>query len=82
MHPSPFYSSQQSHQKRQSWIFTCGVQVFVYYCKNSGKHAVTTNCNLNKAPRRATDHALVVDTQQYTVKLYTTDGGVKYIKRK
>ncbi|GAB4818378.1 hypothetical protein N2152v2_005424 [Parachlorella kessleri] len=56
-------------------------QVFVYYCKFSGKHAITTDCNLNKAPRRRTDHALVVDTNKYTVKLYTADGGVKYIKR-
>ena len=56
-------------------------QVFVNYCKYSGKHAITTDCNLNKAPRRRTDHALVVDTSKYTVKLYTSDGGVKYIKR-
>lgn len=52
-----------------------------YYCKYSGKHALTTNCNLNSAPRRRADHSLVVDTTKYTVRLYTTDGGVKHIRR-
>ena len=57
-------------------------KVYVYYCKYSGKHALTTDCNLSQAPRRRTDHALVIDTQQHTVKLYTTDGGSKFIKRR
>ncbi len=37
--------------------------LYVYYCKYSGKHALTTDCNLATAPRRRTDHALVLDTQ-------------------
>ena len=53
-----------------------------YYCKYSGKHALTTDCNLNTAPRRRTDHALVIDTTQYTAKLYTTEGGAKFLKRR
>lgn len=53
-----------------------------YYCKYSGRHALTTDCNLNLAPRRRTDHSLVIDTQTYTAKLYTADGGVKYLKRR
>ncbi|KAL4537905.1 hypothetical protein Ndes2526B_g04238 [Nannochloris sp. 'desiccata'] len=57
-------------------------KVFVYYCKYSGKHALTTDCNLNTAPRRRTDHALVIDTTKYTAKLYTTDGGAKFLKRR
>lgn len=56
--------------------------LYVYYCKNSGKHALTTDCNLATAPRRRTDHALVLDTQAHLVKLYTTDGGAKFIRRK
>jgi hypothetical protein len=57
-------------------------QLYVYYCKYSGKHALTTDCNLAKAPRRRTDGASVIDTQLYKVKMYTTDGGVKCIKRR
>eukprot|EP00887_Chlorella_sp_A99_P001188 scaffold14.g1188.t1 len=49
--------------------------VYVYYCKYSGKHALTTDANLSEAPRRATDHALVVDTMKHTVKLHAIDGG-------
>lgn len=56
--------------------------LYVYYCKYSGKHVMTTDCNLSKAPRRSTDHALVLDTQEYTVKLYTQDGGVKLLRRR
>lgn len=56
-------------------------QVYVYYCKYSGQHTLTTNCNLSKAPRRRTDGSRVLDTNTYTAKLYTTDGGSKLIKR-
>lgn len=56
--------------------------LYVYYCKYSGKHALTTDCNLASVPRRATDHALVLDTQAHLVKLYTTDGGTKLLRRK
>lgn len=57
-------------------------KVFVYYCKYSGRHALTTDCNLNTAPRRRTDHALVIDTARHTAKLYTSDGGVKLLRRR
>ncbi|KAL6771129.1 CGL128 [Auxenochlorella protothecoides x Auxenochlorella symbiontica] len=58
-------------------------QVFVYYCKYSGKHVLTTDCDLSKAPRRQTDHALVIDTTRHTVRLYnTTDAGEKLIRRR
>lgn len=56
--------------------------LYVYYCKYSGKHALTTDCNLSRAPRRGTDHSLVLDTQQHLVKLYTQDGGAKLLRRK
>jgi uncharacterized protein YggU (UPF0235/DUF167 family) len=52
-----------------------------YYCKYSGRHALTTDCNLAAAPRRRTDHSLVIDTSKYTAKLYTVDGGVKFLRR-
>lgn len=56
-------------------------KVYVYYCKYSGQHTLTTNCDLNKAPRRRTDGSRVIDTKIYTAKLYTSDGGSKLIKR-
>lgn len=57
--------------------------VFLYYCKYSGKHVLTTDCDLSKAPRRRTDHSLVIDTTKHTVRLYnTSDGGEKLIRRR
>lgn len=56
--------------------------LYVYYCKYSGKHALTTDCNLAAAPRRRTDHAIVLDTQAHLAKLYTTDGGTKLLRRR
>lgn len=46
------------------------------------RHALSTDCNLSKAPRRRTDGAIVVDTDFYVVQLYTVDGATKLIKRK
>ena len=43
---------------------------------------LSTDCDLGKAPRRRTDGAIVLDSEFYTAKLYTADGGVKLIKRK
>mmetsp|Transcript_23431 Transcript_23431/g.51441 ORF Transcript_23431/g.51441 Transcript_23431/m.51441 type:complete len:241 (-) Transcript_23431:392-1114(-) len=57
-------------------------QLFVYYCKYSGKHAFTLDGDLGKMPKRRTDGSRIVDTQNHHVKLYTSDGGVKLIKRK
>lgn len=54
----------------------------VYYCKYSGRHVLTTNCDLSRAPKRRTDGSTVLDTAAYTYKLYTVDGGVKVLKRK
>ena len=45
------------------------------------RHALSTDCDLSKAPRRRTDGAIVLDTEFYVTKFYTTDGGVKMIKR-
>jgi hypothetical protein len=56
-------------------------QLLVYYCKYSGRHALTTNISLGKLPRRKMDNSRVLDTQLYTAKLYTDDGGTKLIKR-
>ncbi len=56
--------------------------LYVYYCKYSGKHALTTDCNLAAAPRRRTDHAIVLDTQAHLAKLYTSDGGTKLLRRR
>ena len=45
-----------------------GAQVYVYYCQYSGRHALTTSCNLNGAPKRRTDGARVIDTQKDKVR--------------
>ncbi len=34
-------------------------ELHVYYCKWSGKHAMTTNCDLRRAPRRRADNSSV-----------------------
>ncbi|KAK9808911.1 hypothetical protein WJX72_006244 [[Myrmecia] bisecta] len=57
-------------------------ELHVYYCKFSGRHALTTECNLSKAPTRRTDGSAVIDTKKYKTKLYTSDGGVKLLKRR
>ncbi|GAX83996.1 hypothetical protein CEUSTIGMA_g11421.t1 [Chlamydomonas eustigma] len=56
--------------------------LYVYYCKYSGKHAFTIDVDINKLPKRRTDGAKIADLDKYYVKLYTTDGGMKLIKRK
>ena len=43
---------------------------------------MTTDCNLFSAPRRKTDHSIVIDTTTFSVKLYAESGGVKFLKRK
>jgi hypothetical protein len=44
---------------------------------------LTSDCNLSQAPRRRTDHALVIDTSKHVARLYNnTDGGVKLIRRR
>ena len=44
-------------------------------------HALSTDCDLSKAPRRCTDGSIVLDTDFYTVRLYAKDGGVKLLRR-
>mmetsp|Transcript_7377 Transcript_7377/g.14786 ORF Transcript_7377/g.14786 Transcript_7377/m.14786 type:complete len:221 (+) Transcript_7377:432-1094(+) len=59
-------------------------KTYIYYCKYSGNHALTTNVNLATAQRRRTDHSLIIDTQGsgVVVKLYAKDGvDVVYVKR-
>lgn len=56
-------------------------QLHTYYCKFSGSHALSTDCDLSKAPRRRTDGAIVLDTEFYAVRLYAKEGGVKLLKR-
>ncbi|MEW5298740.1 MAG: hypothetical protein WDW36_001826 [Sanguina aurantia] len=56
-------------------------KLYVYYCKYSGKHAFTVDVDIDKLPRRRTDAARIVDTEQHTLKLYSTNGGTKLIRR-
>ncbi|KAF5838221.1 hypothetical protein DUNSADRAFT_3201 [Dunaliella salina] len=55
-------------------------QLYVYYCKYTGKHAFTIDTDINKLPRRRTDGARIVDTGAHSIKLYTTPGGSKLIR--
>ncbi|CAG9461255.1 unnamed protein product [Pedinophyceae sp. YPF-701] len=55
-------------------------KLFVYYCKYSGKHAMTTDVDLQSAPRRQSDNATVIDTSKCLCRTYLQDGGVKVIK--
>lgn len=47
-------------------------KIYIYYCKYSGRHAMTTDINIEVLPRRDTDNAYILDTEEHTVKLYTT----------
>lgn len=38
--------------------------------------------DIDTLPRRRTDNARIIDQSKYAVKLYTTDGGVKLLRRK
>lgn len=117
--------------KRQTILYTSndaprseGAQLYVYYCKYSGKHAFTTgvhaccccardlalihataaahhtdssqvthrlptmlpaapalDVDIDNLPRRRTDNARILDRNKYTVKLYTSDGGTKLLRR-
>lgn len=58
-------------------------KVFVYYCKYTGKHVLTTECNLKTAPRRSKDHSIYVDTKKYTTRVYNSEvQDPVYIKRR
>lgn len=55
--------------------------LFVYYCRYSGRHAFTTDCSINKLERRRSDNAKILDTRKHIIKMYTTPGEVKLVKR-
>lgn len=55
--------------------------MFVYYCKYSGKHALTTDVDMAFLPVRPADNSRVLDTNKFMARLYTENGGVKYIRR-
>lgn len=74
--------------KRQTIIYTSndaprtdGVRLFVYYCRYSGKHAFTTDVDIYSLPRRRTDGAYILDRAKHDLKLYTSDGGTKLLRR-
>jgi len=55
--------------------------LFVYYCRYSGKHAMTTDCDIETLPRRGSDGSYVLDTSRYVTRMYAVDGGEKYVRR-
>jgi hypothetical protein len=44
-------------------------RIFVYYCRYSGEPAFITDADLDALPKRNTDNARVIDTQEHHVKL-------------
>merc|ERR1712083_192520 len=46
-----------------------------------GKHAITANINIFSLPKRQTDNSYILNKEKYIVKFYTTDGGIKCVKR-
>mmetsp|Transcript_11992 Transcript_11992/g.33731 ORF Transcript_11992/g.33731 Transcript_11992/m.33731 type:complete len:232 (+) Transcript_11992:176-871(+) len=69
------YSSEDANTLKEQ-------QVFVYYCKYSGKHALTTDVDLALLPLRPADSSRVMDTNKFMCKVYADDGGLKVIRRK
>jgi hypothetical protein len=55
--------------------------LYVYYCKYSGEHCLITDAVLSSLPRRRTDNALVLDTENAIVRLQAQQQPPKYIKR-
>lgn len=73
--------STQNFSSDNAQVAGTDTALHIYHCKYSGRHALTTDCNLATCPRRRTDRAHVIDLEQHTVKLYTADGGVVLLRR-
>jgi hypothetical protein len=56
-------------------------QLFVYYCRYSGEHCLITDEALEALPRRRTDGALVLDSEEAVVRMQAQPQPPKYIKR-
>jgi uncharacterized protein len=52
----------------------------LFSCHLALRH-VHTDCDIKRLPRRRTDGSYIVDTEAHTIKLYTTPGATKLIKR-
>ncbi|KIY95070.1 hypothetical protein MNEG_12893 [Monoraphidium neglectum] len=57
-------------------------ELIPYYCKFSGRHAFTSDVDIDTLPRRRADNSRILDQSKHTVRLYTSDGGVKLLRRK
>lgn len=44
-------------------------------------HVVPADVDIENLPRRRTDNARILDRNKYTIKLYTSDGGTKLLRR-
>ena len=55
--------------------------LYVYYCKYSGEHCLITDASLASLPRRRTDNAMVLDTEDAVVRIQAQQQPPKYIKR-
>lgn len=55
--------------------------LYVYYCKYSGEHCLITDASLGSLPRRRTDNAMVLDTENAVVRIQAQQQPPKYIKR-
>merc|ERR1711904_476375 len=69
-----YYTSENSILKR-------GEDFLIYFCKYSGRRVIVCDTDIESLPKRKSDHSYVLDRQKYKVKMYLTDGGIKYLKR-
>lgn len=68
--------------KRPGWFSeVLGAPGLLEGCTDLARYLLGADADINKLPRRRTDGARIVDTDVHTIKLYTSDGGVKLIKR-
>jgi hypothetical protein len=55
--------------------------LYVYHCRYTGLHALTTDVEIDTLPRRRTDNARILDTSTHVTRLYTSEGDVVLLRR-
>jgi len=55
--------------------------LYVYHCRYTGLHALTTDVDIDTLPRRRTDNARILDTAAHVTRLYTSEGDVVLLRR-
>lgn len=55
-------------------------KLYIYYCKFTGKHALTSDVDIESLPRRNTDNAYILDKEKHVFKFYTT-GAIRFVSK-